>query len=104
MAAVETDPFLDRLAALIREVTDQNVPSAAPLVQQVADALRLTLPQVGDAEIGAVLMVAADHMNRVNTLMGDSLSAREVINPLLILGERLYRDGTAEPPAGPEQE
>ncbi len=97
---MEPDPALDRLAATIRNFTDQHVPFVAPIAQQLADALRLALPHVGDAEIGAVLMVAANVMNRANAAAGDSLTGRGVINPLLILGERLYRDGTADPQTG----
>ena len=75
-SGVEADTVLGRLADTIRGVTDQNVPFAAPLVAQVADALRLALSQVKDAEIGAVLMVAADQMNRVNTTPGETRPTR----------------------------
>lgn len=95
---MDSDPELDRLAATIREFTEANVPAfVGGLADQLADVFRLKLAEVGDAEIGAVLMVTANYMNHINDLADDSLGARGVINPLLILGERLYRDGTAEP-------
>lgn len=74
-----------------------RVPFVDPVAEQLTDVLCLALPDVADAEIDPVLMVAANQMNRTNDLAGDTLGARGVINPLLILGERLYRGGTTEP-------
>lgn len=64
MNGMDSDPELDRLAATIRSFTEANAPAFVDgLADQLADVLHLQLPRVGDAEIGAaVLMVAANQM------------------------------------------
>lgn len=108
-------PELDAAAAYLLAVDDTNFarePDGEDLRrgrQDVADRMRLLLPDLCDSDIGAVLMHAAGFVHGLAVCatghsgrFGRSLTAFEVSNVLASLGALLYTDGqgpTCPPPS-----
>jgi len=81
---------IDQLASVGRSIGEQYAPYVDDLIEQIADALRATLPDIPNDQLGAVLLVAADKLAKANADRAHTISAVAMTNAMTILGERLY--------------
>jgi hypothetical protein len=94
---VKRSEYVDGLAAEVRRSNPKYPPAMQHIADMGADALRQQMPDVGDDEIGAVLLCAAKLMKTMDEVAGGVVDAKGVINTLAILGERLYGSIPDEP-------
>lgn len=88
---MKDNPWVASLAAEVRTSNPLYPPAMGRIADTGADILRQQLPDLGDDEIGAVLLCIAKLMKVMDEHAGgDVVDANGVINTMAILGERLY--------------
>ncbi|NUR03783.1 MAG: hypothetical protein HOY79_46920 [Streptomyces sp.] len=60
------------------------------MIAPLADALKAAVPGIPDDQVGAVLLVVADQLAKVDADRAHTVSTVAVTNAMTILGERLY--------------